>query len=59
MNKLYKDPDLYKTCIMCNVNQHLSGFRFKTFKCRLSIYLHRYGYKNTKNRFKEYTEKLK
>ena len=24
----YNDPNLYITCIICNVNQHISGFRF-------------------------------
>ena len=28
MNIHYNDPNLYITCIMCNVNQHISGFRF-------------------------------
>ena len=31
----YNGPNLYITCIMCNVNQHIIGFRFKNFKCRL------------------------
>ena len=46
MNIHYIDSNLYITCIMCNVNQHISGFNFKNFKCRLYIYLHRYRYKN-------------
>ena len=43
---------------MCNVNQHISGFRFQNFKCRLCIYIHRYRYTHTKDRFKEYAEKF-
>ena len=31
MNIHYNDPSLYITCIMCNENQHISGFRFKNF----------------------------
>ena len=27
MNIHYNDPNLYITCWMCNVNQHISGFR--------------------------------
>ena len=43
---------------MCKENQHISGFRFKNFKCRLCIYLHRYRYTLTKDRFKEYAERF-
>ena len=42
------DPNLYITCIMCNVNQHINGFRFKYFRCRLCNYLHRYRNKYTR-----------
>ena len=38
----YNDPNLFITCMMCIVNQHISGFRFKNYKSRLCIYLHRY-----------------
>ena len=24
---------------MCNVNQHISGFKFKQFSCRLGVYI--------------------
>ena len=58
MNMRYKNINLYIACMMCNVNQHISGFRFKNFKCRLCIYLHRYRYTYTKDRFKESDEKL-
>ena len=56
MNMHHNDPDLYLTCIMCNVNQQFSGLRFKVFKFRLCIYLHRYRYTHTINRLKEYAE---
>ena len=55
----YNDPNLYITCIMCKVNQYISGFKFKNFKCRLCAYVHRYRYTRTKDRFREYAEKLK
>ena len=28
MNIHFKDPNLYITCVMCNVNQYIRGFRF-------------------------------
>ena len=31
MNIHYNDPNLYITCIRCNVNQHISAFSFKNF----------------------------
>ena len=58
MNMQYNDPNLYITCIMCNLNQRISGFRFKNFRCRLCIYLHRYGYKHIGDRFRDYVEKF-
>ena len=58
MNIHYNDPNLYIICVMCNVNQNISGFRFKTFKYRLCFYLHRYRYKHTRDRFREYFEKF-
>ena len=58
MNIHYNDPNLYITCIMCNVNQHISGFRFKNFKCRLCIYLHRYRYRNTTDRLRDNVKKF-
>ena len=58
MNIHNNDPNLYITCIMCNVYQHISGFRFKNFKCRLCIYLHRYRNKQTRDRFRENIEKF-
>ena len=58
MNILYNDPELFITCIMCNVNQHVSGFRIRNFKCMICVYLHRYRYKHIGDRFGEYVEKL-
>ena len=58
MNMHYNNPNLYWTCIMCNVIQHISGFRFKNFKCRLCVYLRRYRYTHAKDRFKEYAKRF-
>ena len=54
MDMHYNDPNLYITCTMCKVNQHISGFKFKNFTCRLCVYVHRYRYTRTKDRFKKY-----
>ena len=43
---------------MCNVDQHINRFRFKKFRCRLCVYIHRYRYTHTKDRFKKYAEKF-
>ena len=43
---------------MCEVNQHFSGFRFKIFKCRLCVYVHRYRHTRTEDRFREYAERF-
>ena len=56
MNILYNDPNLYITCIMCNVNHYISGLTFKNFKSRLCNYLHRYRYKHTRDRLREHVE---
>ena len=54
----YVNPDQYLECNMCNVYKRTSFFRFRNGRCRLCIYLHRYRYKHTKDRFKEYAEKV-
>ena len=43
---------------MCRVNKHISYYRFRNAKCRLCIYLHRYRYGHTKDRFKEYVKRV-
>ena len=58
MNIHYNDPSLCITCIMCNENQHNSRFRFKNFKCRFCIYLHRYRYTHTKDNSRNLPEDL-
>ena len=54
----FNNPNLYITCKMFNVNQNISGFRIKNFKCSLCDYQHRYRYTHTKDRFKEYAERF-
>ena len=39
-------------------NQKISGFRFKQFNYRLCVFIHRYRYTRTKERFKEYAERF-
>ena len=53
MDMYYNDPNLYIACLRCKVNQHISGFGFKNFKCRLCVYDHRYRHTRTKDRFRE------
>ena len=43
---------------MCKVNQHISGFKFKIFKCSLCIFVHRYRYTRIVDRIREYAEKF-
>ena len=38
----YNDPNLNINSFMCKVNQHISGYRFKQFRCILCVYIHRY-----------------
>ena len=57
MNKHYEEVNLYLTCSMCKVNKHISYFRFKTNNRRLCVYLQRYRFGRTKDRFNEYIRK--
>ena len=56
MSKHYNEAWLYLTCSMCKLNKHISCFRFKTNKCRLCVYLHRYRFSRTWGRFKEHVK---
>ena len=58
LGEYYVNPDQYLECNMCNVHKHFSLFRFRNGRCRLCIYLNRYRYTHTKDRFKEYAEKF-
>ena len=57
MSKHYNDSDQYLTCHKCKVNKHTSHYRFKHYTCRMCLYLNRYRFGHTKERFKERAEK--
>ena len=54
----YDNPDQYLACNMCKVYKHISFCRFRNGRCKLCIYLNRYRFTHTKDRFKEYAEKF-
>ena len=54
----YNNPDQCLACSMCKVYKHIPFFRFRNGICRLCIYLDRYRYTHTKDRFKEYAERF-
>ena len=56
MSKHYNEAELYLTCSMSKLNQHIYYFRFKTNKCRFCVYLHRYRFSRTRERFKEHVK---
>ena len=51
------NPDQYLTCHECKVNKHISHYRFKHYTCRMCLYLNRYRFGHTKERFKEHAKK--
>ena len=53
----FNNPNQYLVCRMCKVNKHITQFKFKHFYCRLCIYLHRYRFHHTKERFLEHAKK--
>ena len=53
----FDNPNKYLVCRMSKVNKHISQYRFKHFYCRLCIYLHRYRFYHTKERFLEHAKK--
>ena len=55
----YSDANQYLVCSMCNVDKHISLFRFRNRKCRLFIYHHRYSFRygQTRNQFIEHVYK--
>ena len=57
MSQRYNNPDLYKTCSLCKIYKHIFYFRFKEEKCRLCIYLQRFRFHHTKDKFKEHVLK--
>ena len=58
MVKHYNDPNQYLTCINCKVNKHISECRFKHYTSRICLYLNRYRFGRTKERFREYARKF-
>ena len=57
MSKHYNDPDQYLVSKKSNVNKHISHYRFKHYTCRICLYLNRYRFGHTKERFKEHAKK--
>ena len=53
----FNNPNQYLVCRMCNVNKHITQYRFKHFYCRLCIYLHRSRFHHTKETFLEHAQK--
>ena len=56
ISKHYEEVGLYLTCSMCKVEKRISYFRFKTNNCRLCVYLQRYRFGGTRDRFNEYVK---
>ena len=52
----YDDPGLHLTCSMCRVNKHISFFRFRNARRRICIYLDRYRFGHTSDRYKEHVK---
>ena len=57
MSKHYNDPDQYLVCKKCNVNKHIAHYRFKHYTFRICLYLNRYRFGLTKEKFKEHAKK--
>ena len=53
----FSDPDQYLKCSLCKVNQHISNYRFKNFTCRECVYLRKYSFRHTKEKFLEHAKK--
>ena len=54
MSKHYNEAESYLTSSMCKHNKHIFYFKFKTNKCRLCVYLHRYRVSCTMDIFKDH-----
>ena len=52
------DPNQYLICKKCKVNKRISHFRFKHYTCRICLYLNRYRFDYTKERFREHVKKF-
>ena len=53
----FNDPYRYLVCRKCKVTKHIPHYKFKHFTCRLCIYLNRFRFRQTKERFIEYARK--
>ena len=58
MVKHYNDPNQYLTFNKCKVNIDFSQYRFKHYTCRICLYLNRYRFGRTKERFREHVKKI-
>ena len=47
----FSDPDQFLLCNLCKVNQNISNCRYKQFTCRERVYLRRYRFRHTQERF--------
>ena len=53
----YNYPNQNLICIKCKVNKDISHNRFKYFTSRICLYLNRYRFGHTKEKFIEYVQK--
>ena len=53
----FKDPNQNLVFRMRKANKQITHFRFKNFTCRLCVYLSRYSFTRTKEKFAEYAMK--
>ena len=49
MDNHYNDPFQYLTWKMCKINKNISYYRFKYFRGRLCVHLHRYRFGHTRD----------
>ena len=57
MGAHFNDPNQYLVCRKCKINKHVSYYRFKHYTCSLCLYLIRFRFGHTKERFIEYIRK--
>ena len=53
----FNDPNQYLVRRMCKVNKHISYLRLKHYTCRLCLYLNRFIFFHTKERFIEHAKR--
>ena len=56
--KHYKDPNLKMNCGLCHQTKSLTEFRLFKHQCRLCVYIFRYRYGKTKQRYEEYLKDI-